>query len=175
MELCKDHAIRKQWTYTCPYPYTLKKAEFCIQFFRHANPLRYRILAICYHHEVCGWIQCEMIAHHCAALTYFLGDEYIRSGVLREAIQQMCSECFAHWNVLSVYAKAVIDQKEIQNILLENGFAECRDTAPIYLYFLHHFQSGNKGFGKSLLRFFPYVREAALPILSVDEGKHLHS
>lgn len=139
LEICSDHAIRKQWNYACPYPYTLKKAAYCLQFFLHANPLRYQISAICHDYEVCGWIQCESFTNRCAALTYFLADGYVRSGVLREAIQLMCAECFAQGNMLSIYAKAAVDQREIQNSFLENGFTECRDAAPIYLYFLHHF------------------------------------
>ena len=154
VELCKDHSIRKQWDYDCPYPYTLKKAEYCIQFFRNANPLRYRIFVILHHHEVCGWIQCEIIAHHCAKLTYFLADEYIRTSALRGAVRQMCTYCFTRWNVLSIYAKTAVDQKEMQNILLENNFVEIRDTAPIYIYFLHRFKQ-NKQKPKDVWAFPP--------------------
>lgn len=143
VELCKDHAIRSQWNYHCPYPYSIKKAEFCIQFFRHANPLRYRIFAISYHHELCGWIQCVMAANQCAKLSYFLADEYTRTGALKEAVSQMCTYCFDEWNVLSVYAKAAIEQRDMQNILLANDFVELRDTAPIYIYFRHCFHESH--------------------------------
>lgn len=170
VELCKDHTIRKLWSYDCPYPYTLKKAEYCIQFFLHANPLRYRIFAISYHHELCGWIQCVMVEHQCARLSYFLADEFIRTRALREAIVQMCAYCFTQWNVLSIYVKTAIDQKETQNILLESGFLESRDTAPIYIYFLHRFHQQEMETSKKTVFSSPFSWQGSSSSSSGDEA-----
>ena len=137
LEIGKDPQFRKAWNDTYPYPFTLSRAKLCTEAFLHANPLRRQICAITVNHRLCGLLTCEKKAFQSAYLTYFLQKEYQLEAILQEAILQMCIYCFAHMDVLTIYAKVSLHDLRTRMALLENSFTESRETAPIYLYYLH--------------------------------------
>lgn len=137
LEMGKDPLFRKAWNEEYPYPFTLPRAKLCVEAFLHANPLRMQICAITVNHRLCGLLTCERKAFQSANLTYFLQREYQLETILQEAIRQMCSYCFAHMDVLTIYAKVSLHDLRTRMALLENRFMESRETAPIYLYYLH--------------------------------------
>lgn len=136
-ELCKDESLRKNWYYKYLYPYTIKRAEECIDFYRNANPYRFYIQAIMQDHQVCGFIQCEVKNYGVAELSYWLASSYRKQGIMEEAVALMCEASFQALEILTIYAR--VDMKNIasQHVLLHNGFQESRETVPIYMYFRH--------------------------------------
>lgn len=138
-ELCTDKSLRKNWYYPYLYPYTSKRAFACIQFYRNANPIRFCIRAILYQNEVCGWIQSEVCGYGCAELSYWLNQEYRKQGIMSEAVRQMCDVSFQALEIHTIYACVQMENIASQKVLRKNGFLESKDTAPIYMYFLHRF------------------------------------
>lgn len=136
-ELGKDKRLRKQWYYPYLYPYTAERSLACIQLYRNANPIRFCIRAIVYQKKVCGWIQCEVCGYGCAELSYWLGFAYHGQGIMQEAVRQMCEEGFRLLEISTIYARVQMENIASRRVLSKNGFIENRDTAPIYLYFLH--------------------------------------
>ncbi|MCI9311729.1 MAG: GNAT family N-acetyltransferase [Erysipelotrichaceae bacterium] len=137
VSICKDPAIRAQWNNHYPYPYTLTRAQQCIETFLHANPLRMQSCALTVDHALCGWLQCDCVAFQSAVLTYQLEQDWRRQYILQEAIRQMCIYSFTHMEVLTIFAKVSLHDWYTRIALLENRFDESRETAPIYLYYLH--------------------------------------
>lgn len=137
-DLCKDTSLKPYWPHQLPYPYTIKKAMLCVRFFQCANPLRYAIYAICDHDEVCGYIECKVTGHDCAELIYWLHKQYRHKGIMKEAVKLMCRYAFLALPIQTIYARVSMKHIASQTILLQNRFRECKDTAPIYLYFYHH-------------------------------------
>ncbi len=137
LTLGKDKNMRIGWEYS--YPYTMKKAEACIQFFLHADPFRYVLCAIFVHHRLCGWIQTRVVYYQCGEITFWLKHEYHQSDMLYEIFTQMCQISFASLDILTVYTKTTMDQYSLQQALRRVGFFENIETAPIYLYYLHSF------------------------------------
>ncbi len=136
-ELCKDSMIKNQWDHAFPYPYTLERSKHCIEAFLHANPLHMQIYALCVKGELCGLLQCVATAYQSAILTYQIETAFQLESILREAIRQMCIICFSSMDVKTIYAKASLHDLRSRMALLENAFCESRETAPIYLYYLH--------------------------------------
>lgn len=137
LEMGKDPRLREGWNDVYPYPFTLPRARQCIETFLHLNPSHLQICALTVNRELCGFLACEMKAFQSASLSYFLQKEYQLEPVLQEAIAQMCGYCFAHMDVLTIYAKVSLHDLRFRMALLENRFTESRETAPIYLYYLH--------------------------------------
>lgn len=138
-ELCKDKNLRKNWYYPYVYPYTYERSLACIQFYQHANPIRFCIRAIHYKKQLCGWMQCEVCGYGCAELSYWLHSAYQRQGIMSEAVRQMCEISFQKLDIQTIYARVQMDNYASQSVLLKNKFTENKDTAPIYMYFLHRF------------------------------------
>jgi len=139
VDLCKDPSLREHWQASYPYPYTVRRAEVCIEFFRNANPLRFQFRTLFVNGTLSGWMQCEVTGHQCALFTYRVSRFANHEDILADAIQQMCQSCFIDLDVMTIYAKAHMEDVALCKALLRNGFYESRETAPIYLYFLHHF------------------------------------
>lgn len=138
-EICKDKQLRKHWYYPYLYPYTIERSHACIQFYQHANPIRFCIRAILYKDHICGWIQTEVCGYGCAELSYWLASAYQQQGIMSEAVKQMCEISFQVLDIQTIYARVQMENVASQNVLLKNQFIESKDTAPIYLYYLHRF------------------------------------
>lgn len=141
LSLAKDRNMKMYWSYS--YPYTQRKAEACIQFFLHANPLRYAIYAVFINDQLYGWIQAKTTAYQCAEITFWLKKYSQNTAVLKAIITQMIPLAFDHLNILTLYMKTAMEEIPLRKALIQAGFIENNETVPIYLYFLHHFTLQN--------------------------------
>lgn len=143
LSLGKDRNMKRSWNYS--YPYTQHRAEDCIQYFLHANPLHFVIYAILIDNRLNGWIQAKAIGHQCAEITFWLKKYNQDTTVLQMILRQMIPLAFSHLDVLTLYMKTNMSDFALCEALRQTGFTENNETVPIYLYFLHlnhvHYQN----------------------------------
>lgn len=104
------------------YPDTFLNSMSMIYFYQNADPTRFLFRAILKDARLVGSISAQIRNESSCELSYWLGVEHWKQGIMKEALRQMCQETFHILPVLCIYA--VVDQKNIasQHVLEACGF-----------------------------------------------------
>ncbi len=91
-----------------PYPYTPDDAAWYIHEMLRADPRNTFAFAVTLDGNVIGSIAAFRQQNiHCqtAELGYYIGEPYWGKGYMTEAVKQLCSDVFAHTDILRIFAE----------------------------------------------------------------------
>lgn len=111
---------KKIWNFL--YPDSFLHSMATIHFYQNADPSRFLFRAVVYENRVCGYLQCEVRKSGSCELSYWLGVDYWKHGIMKEAVSQFCEEAFQKLDVMMIYARVEEKNLASQHVLLENDF-----------------------------------------------------
>lgn len=106
-----------------PHPYTLAHAKEWIESVNKQDPRR--ILTIDINGEACGAVGLhEQMDVYCknVEMGYWLSEEYWGQGIMTEAIKQMVTYGFKHFDITRIFARPYGDNLASQRVLEKAGF-----------------------------------------------------
>lgn len=109
-----------------PYPYTEDDAEWFVQDCMEKEGITQLARAIIVNGEAVGSITVMLnddVYCKSAELGYWLGEPFWGRGIMTAAVETMCREGFAAWDIVRIHAEAFARNAASRRVLEKAGFA----------------------------------------------------